>query len=605
MIVNIRLWRKMTMKERIEALRVMMNNNNIDIYLVPTADFHQSEYVGEYFKCRNYLSGFTGSAGTLVVTTKEAGLWTDGRYFIQAEGELKDSTIDLYRMGEENVPTVSEFIQEHLKEGQTLGFDGRVVSFERGEELEKIVKEKKANLVFEQDLVHLIWEDRPQLSKEKAFLIEEKFSGMSTKKKLELVKSALEKENADLHVLTSLDDIAWLFNIRGNDVEHNPVVLSYAVITPTKAFLFLNETVLNDEIRKDFKENGITVLPYNDIYSYVKETDSQKTVLLDKAKVNYTIGKSLSAKIIHELNPTTALKAIKNAVEIENTRNAHIKDGVAFTKFMYWLKQNVGKIEITELSATDYLYQQRSAQENFIELSFETICAYKENAAMMHYAATKEHNATIKPEGLLLVDSGGQYFEGTTDITRTMALGEVDAKQKKHFTAVVVGMLQLMNAKFLYGCRGINLDVLARAPIWELDIDYKCGTGHGVGHILNVHEGPNGFRPKLLKDNEMNCILEEGMITTDEPGIYIEGSHGIRIENELLCKKGIKNEHGQFMYFENLTFAPIDLDAIVPELMSVKEKNMLNNYHKQVFEKLSPFMNEEETKWLKEYTREI
>ncbi len=593
------------MKERIEALRVMMNNNNIDIYLVPTADFHQSEYVGEYFKCRNYLSGFTGSAGTLVVTSKEAGLWTDGRYFIQAEGELKESIIDLYRMGEENVPTVSEFIQEHLKEGQTLGFDGRVVSFERGEELEKIVKEKKANLVFEQDLVHLIWEDRPQLSKEKAFLIEEKFSGMSTKKKLELVRSALEKENADLHVLTSLDDIAWLFNIRGNDVEHNPVVLSYAVITPTKAFLFLNETVLNDEIRKDFKENGITVLPYNDIYSYVKETDSQKTVLLDKAKVNYTIGKSLSTKIIHELNPTTALKAIKNAVEIENTRNAHIKDGVAFTKFMYWLKQNVGKIEITELSATDYLYQQRSAQENFIELSFETICAYKENAAMMHYAATKEHNATIKPEGLLLVDSGGQYFEGTTDITRTMALGEVDTEQKKHFTAVVVGMLQLMNAKFLYGCRGINLDVLARAPIWELDIDYKCGTGHGVGHILNVHEGPNGFRPKLLKDNEMNCILEEGMITTDEPGIYIEGSHGIRIENELLCKKGIKNEHGQFMYFENLTFAPIDLDAIVPELMSVKEKNMLNNYHKQVFEKLSPFMNEEETKWLKEYTREI
>lgn len=593
------------MKERIEALRVMMNNNNIDIYLVPTADFHQSEYVGEYFKCRNYLSGFTGSAGTLVVTSKEAGLWTDGRYFIQAEGELKESIIDLYRMGEENVPTVSEFIQEHLKEGQTLGFDGRVVSFERGEELEKIVKEKKANLVFEQDLVHLIWEDRPQLSKEKAFLIEEKFSGMSTKKKLELVRSALEKENADLHVLTSLDDIAWLFNIRGNDVEHNPVVLSYAVITPTKAFLFLNETVLNDEIRKDFKENGITVLPYNDIYSYVKETDSQKTVLLDKAKVNYTIGKSLSTKIIHELNPTTALKAIKNAVEIENTRNAHIKDGVAFTKFMYWLKQNVGKIEITELSATDYLYQQRSAQENFIELSFETICAYKENAAMMHYAATKEHNATIKPEGLLLVDSGGQYFEGTTDITRTLALGEVDTEQKKHFTAVVVGMLQLMNAKFLYGCRGINLDVLARAPIWELDIDYKCGTGHGVGHILNVHEGPNGFRPKLLKDNEMNCILEEGMITTDEPGIYIEGSHGIRIENELLCKKGIKNEHGQFMYFENLTFAPIDLDAIVPELMSVKEKNMLNNYHKQVFEKLSPFMNEEETKWLKEYTREI
>lgn len=605
MMVDIRLWRELTMKDRIEALRVLMKENHIDIYLVPTADFHQSEYVGEYFKCRNYLSGFTGSAGTLVVTSKEAGLWTDGRYFIQAEGELKESTIDLYRMGEENVLTVSEFVMKHLQEGQTLGFDGRVVSFERGEELEEIVKDKKATLVFEQDLVNLIWKDRPQLSHENAFLIEEKFSGMSTKKKLELVRSALKKENADLHILTSLDDIAWLFNMRGNDVECNPVVLSYAVITITDAFLFLNETVLNQEIRMDFKENGITILPYDQIYAYAKEVDRQQRVLLDKTKVNYTIGKSLAARIIHELNPTTALKAIKNSVEIENTRNAHIKDGVAFTKFMYWIKQNVGKIDITELSATEYLYQQRSFLEHFIELSFETICAYKENAAMMHYAATKEHNANIKAEGLLLVDSGGQYFEGTTDITRTMALGEVDKEQKKHFTAVVAGMLQLMNAKFLYGCRGINLDVLARAPIWELDIDYKCGTGHGVGHILNVHEGPNGFRPKLLKDNEMNCILEEGMITTDEPGIYIEGSHGIRIENELLCKKGIKNEHGQFMYFENLTFAPIDLDAIIPELLSIKEKNMLNNYHKEVFKKLAPFMDEKELKWLKEYTREV
>lgn len=593
------------MNDRLKNLRLLMKEKKIDIYLVPTADFHQSEYVGEYFKCRNFLSGFTGSAGTLVVTLEEAGLWTDGRYFIQAEKELKNSSVELYRMGEENVPTVSEFIKERISNGQTLGFDGRVVSFERGEELEEIVKDKNAFLVFEEDLVDQIWKDRPELSHENAFIIEEKFSGMPTKNKIEAVRNALKGENAEIHVLTSLDDIAWLFNIRGNDVECNPVVLSYAVITMDKAIIFLNESILNDAIKDEFAKNNITVLPYNQIYEFAKEIGKENKVLLDKSKVNYSIGKLIQAKLIHELNPTTELKAIKNPVEIENTRQAHIKDGAAFTKFMYWVKQNIGKQTITELSATEYLYGQRSSLENFIELSFDTICAYKENAAMMHYSATEDHNAVLKPEGLLLVDSGGQYFEGTTDITRTMALGEVEYEQKKHFTAVVAGMLQLMNAKFLYGSRGINLDILARAPIWELDIDYKCGTGHGVGHILNVHEGPNGFRPRLLKNNESNCVLEEGMITTDEPGIYIEGSHGIRIENELLCKRGNKNEHGQFMFFENITFAPIDLDAIEPSFLSVKEKNMLNNYHKEVFEKLAPFMSKEELEWLKEYTREI
>lgn len=593
------------MNDRLKNLRLLMKEKKIDIYLVPTADFHQSEYVGEYFKCRNFLSGFTGSAGTLVVTLEEAGLWTDGRYFIQAEKELKNSSVELYRMGEENVPTVSEFIKERISNGQTLGFDGRVVSFERGEELEEIVKDKNAFLVFEEDLVDQIWKDRPELSHENAFIIEEKFSGMPTKNKIEAVRNALKGENAEIHVLTSLDDIAWLFNIRGNDVECNPVVLSYAVITMDKAIIFLNESILNDAIKDEFAKNNITVLPYNKIYEFAKEIGKENKVLLDKSKVNYSIGKLIQAKLIHELNPTTELKAIKNPVEIENTRQAHIKDGAAFTKFMYWVKQNIGKQTITELSATEYLYGQRSSLENFIELSFDTICAYKENAAMMHYSATEDHNAVLKPEGLLLVDSGGQYFEGTTDITRTMALGEVEYEQKKHFTAVVAGMLQLMNAKFLYGSRGINLDILARAPIWELDIDYKCGTGHGVGHILNVHEGPNGFRPRLLKNNESNCVLEEGMITTDEPGIYIEGSHGIRIENELLCKRGNKNEHGQFMFFENITFAPIDLDAIEPSFLSVKEKNMLNNYHKEVFEKLAPFMSKEELEWLKEYTREI
>lgn len=592
-------------KDRIKRLRQLMKEKNIDIYMVPTADFHQSEYVGEYFKCRSYMSGFTGSAGTLVVTMEHAGVWADGRYFIQAEKQLSGSDITLYKMGEENVPTVNEFIESNISKAQTLGFDGRVVSCEKGEELEKIVKNKGAFIKYDEDLVNVIWEDRPEISHEKAFIIEEKYSGMSTNAKLGQIRAAIENANADLHILTSLDDIAWLFNIRGNDIDSNPVILSYAVVTKSDAILFLNNDVLDDEVKCYLENNHIQIKDYNEIYDYLETISKDNKVLLEKGKVNYAIIKLIKGHLIDEINPSTVLKAIKNSVEIENTKKAHIKDGVAFTKFMYWLKESINKQEITELSAAEYLYNQRASQEGFIELSFDTICAYKENAAMMHYSASEDSFAKLEADGLLLVDSGGQYFEGTTDITRTMALGEVEEEQKKHFTAVTVGMLNLMNAKFLYGCRGINLDILARTPIWELDIDYKCGTGHGVGHILNVHEGPNGIRPRLLKNNESNAIMEEGMITTDEPGIYIEGSHGIRIENELVCKKGIKNEHGQFMYFENITFAPIDLDAINPENMSVKEKKMLNDYHIEVFDKLSPYMTKEEVEWLKKYTREI
>ncbi|RDY32719.1 aminopeptidase P family protein [Lachnotalea glycerini] len=592
-------------KNRLQALRALMKEKNVDIYFIPTSDFHQSEYVGEYFKCRSYMSGFTGSAGNLVITLTQAFLWADGRYFIQAERQLQDSSIELFKMGEEKVPTVKEFIEETISKGQTLGFDGRVVSCELGEELENIVDKKEAFIKYDEDLVDLIWKNRPKLAHEKAFIIEEKYSGMSTNRKIEQIRNKLIKAGADTHIITSLDDIAWLFNIRGNDIDSNPVVLSYAVITDTEAMLFLNESVLDQKVGAELTKNNIIIKDYQDIYEYVKQIDGDKMVLLDQTKVNYCIVKLIKAGIINEINPTTLLKAVKNKVEIENTRNAHIKDGVAFTKFMYWLKNNVGKQEMTEISVSDYLYHMRSVQEGFIEVSFDTICAYKENAAMMHYSANESSNAKLLAEGLLLVDSGGQYYEGTTDITRTMALGVISDEQKVHFTAVVIGMLNLLNARFLYGSRGINLDILARAPIWELDIDYKCGTGHGVGHILNVHEGPNGIRPRLLKNNEMNCIFEEGMITTDEPGIYIEGSHGIRIENELVCRKGTKNQHGQFMFFENLTFAPIDLDAIQPELMSIKEKSMLNAYHKDVFEKLSPYMNQEEIEWLKKYTREI
>lgn len=594
-------------QERLGALREEMKKRNIDIYIVPTADFHESEYVGEHFKARKFITGFTGSAGTAVITLTEAGLWTDGRYFVQAEKQLAGSTVMLYRMGEEGVPKVDEFVEEKLPEGGCIGFDGRVVNGSWGKKLSGIAEKKHATLYVEEDLIDLIWKDRPALSKKPVFILKEQYSGKSTKDKLAALREAMKEEGANVHILTSLYDIAWLLNVRGGDIEYVPVVLSYLVLTEKDCIWFLQEEVVDDEIAAYLKENQITTRPYDDIYAYVKQIPADACVLMNGSTVNYRITSSLNPmiKVVDKLNPTELMKAVKNPVEVDNTRKAHVKDGVAFTKFMYWLKTNIGKIPMTEISASDYLEQCRRAQENFIDLSFDTICAYGPNAAMMHYAATPESNAELKPEGFLLVDSGGHYFEGTTDITRTMALGPITDEMRLHFTAVCRSNLNLANAKFLYGCTGINLDILARGPLWDMGIDYKCGTGHGVGYILNVHEGPNGFRWRIVPERHDSGTLEEGMITTDEPGVYLEGKYGIRTENELVCHKAEKNEYGQFMNFENITYAPIDLDAIDPDQMTGREKKMLNEYHAMVYKTLSPYMTAEENEWLKKYTRAI
>lgn len=594
-------------QERLQALRCEMAERNIDIYVVPTSDFHESEYVGEHFKARKFITGFTGSAGTAVITMTEAGLWTDGRYFVQAEKQLSGSTVTLYRMGEEGVPKVDEFIEDKLPEGGCIGFDGRVVNGSWGGRLAAVAERKHGSLAVNEDLIDRIWEDRPPLSKEPLFLLEERYSGKGTAQKLKELREAMQKEGADIHILTSLYDIAWLLNIRGGDIAYVPVVLSYLVVTETECIWFLQEEVVNEKIATYLKENGVTTKPYDAIYAYVQEVPADARVLLNRATVNYRIVRSLpqTAVIVDRPNPTERMKAVKNPVEVENTRRAHVKDGVAFTKFMYWLKTNIGKIPMTEISASDYLEERRREQEGFIELSFDTICAYGANAAMMHYAATTESDATLAPEGFLLVDSGGHYFEGTTDITRTMALGPVTDEMRLHFTAVCRSNLNLANAKFLYGCTGLNLDILARGPLWDMGIDYKCGTGHGVGYVLNVHEGPNGFRWRVVAERNDNGTLEEGMITTDEPGVYLEGKYGIRTENELVCRKAEKNEYGQFMEFENITYAPIDLDAIDPDEMTGREKKMLNDYHAMVYQTLSPYMTAEENEWLKQYTRAI
>ena len=594
-------------KQRIENIRDLMKEKNIYAYIVPSSDYHQSEYVGDYFKSREFMSGFTGSSGTLIISMDEAGLWTDGRYFIQAEQELKDSGIKLFKMGEEGVPTIEEYLLEKLPKNSTFGFDGRVMSVKEGQSLANKLAFKGINIEYKYDLVNDIWEDRCSLPTEKAFLLGTEYSGESFSDKLSRIRAVMKEKKATTHILASLDDIAWLFNIRGRDVKSNPVVLSYAVISIDSVYLFIDKNKIGEDIRAELSKENVQIKGYEEVYEFIKNIDENEVVLIDTSKVNYAIYNNIPSNVqkIEERNPSILFKSIKNEIELKNIRNSHIKDGVAFTKFMYWLKNNIGKIEITEISATQKLEEFRREQDKFIEPSFSTIAAYKDHAAMMHYSATEESNYKLEPRDLFLVDSGGQYFDGTTDITRTIALGPIPENVRKDFTNVVRGMIRLSKAKFLYGCRGYNLDILARGPLWEEGIDYKCGTGHGIGFVLNVHEGPNGFRWKVREDIDDTCILEEGMVTTNEPGVYVENSHGIRIENEIVVRKAEKNEYGQFMDFEVITFAPIDLDAIDESLILKDEKVYLNNYHKQVYDKISPYLNEEEKQWLKTYTREI
>ncbi len=589
--------------ERLQALRNEMQKRGIAIYVVPTADFHESEYVGDHFKARKFITGFTGSAGTAVITMEEAGLWTDGRYFVQAEAQLKDTPVTLFKMAEEGVPTVDEYIEKTLKDGETIGFDGRVVNSTWGKKLKEIAQKKNGKLAVDEDLIDIIWTDRPALSKEPVRILDFVYTGKNTCDKIADIRKVMEEKNADIHLLTSLYDIAWLLNVRGNDISYVPVVLSYLALTKTECIWFVQEEIITDELAAYLKENQIITKPYDSFYDYVKEINADATVLMNQSIVNYRICNSIptGVKIINEADPSAIMKAKKNETELQNTRNAHIKDAVAMCKFMYWLKTNVGKIPMTEISVSDYLESLRRQQEGCFDLSFNTICGYADHGAIVHYGATEESNATIKQEGLLLVDSGGQYLEGTTDITRTFALGPITDEMKTNFTRVCRSNMNLANVKFLSGCTGTNLDILARQPLWEANLDYKHGTGHGVGHVLNVHEGPNGFH----WGGRYTKPLEEGMITTDEPGIYIEGEYGIRLENELICRKGVKNEYGQFMYFETITFVPIDLDAIDPTQMNETEKGYLNAYHKSVYEKIAPLLTEEEAAWLKVYTREI
>ncbi len=594
----------MNIPERVIALRKLMEENNIDAYIIPTADFHQSEYVGDYFKARAYMTGFTGSAGTAVVTKDEAYLWTDGRYFVQAPKQLAGTTVGLMKMGEPEVPTINEYLEKVIPEGGKLGFDGRVISVGSGKAYEKIMEDKKGEIVADYDLVDAVWSDRPELSKKPVFALGLEYTGKSTADKLADIRKVMKDKKATAHILTTLDDICWILNVRGDDVAYFPLLLSYAIITMDKMYFYVDESKFSLELKTMLEADGVVFKPYNQIYDDIKVIHEEEVVLFDPAALNYRLYKNIPEKVarVEADNPEVLMKAMKNDVEIANIKKAQIKDSVAHVRFMKWLKENYKTEEITELNAPVKLDGLRAELGNFVQPSFSPICAFGEHAAMCHYSASEESNVRLSEGELFLTDTGSGYLEGSTDITRTYALGEVKQEIKEHFTLVAMANLRLANAKFIYGCSGQNLDILTRQPFWDRGIDFNHGTGHGVGYLLNIHEGPANFAWQYRKAPQR---LEEGMILTDEPGFYVEGSHGIRLENELLVRKGEKNGFGQFMYFETITFIPMDLDAIVPELMTDTDKKYLNAYHKAVYEKVSPYLNEEEKEWLTKYTREI
>ena len=592
------------MRKELTQLREAMARHGVDWYLVPTDDFHGSEYVGDFFKCRSHVSGFTGSAGTLLVSGTWAGLWTDGRYFLQAAQQLEGSGIDLMKMGEPDVPSLTAFLSEQLQAGQVLGFDGRTVSGVLYDRLKRIAEEHGASVACGMDLAGESWTDRPPMSAEPVFELPAELVGQSRAEKLAHVRAEIAKAGADTLVLASLADICWLYNIRGNDVACTPVVLSFSAVTEREAILFLNPAVLPEDVRAHLEADGVEIRPYGGIDGYVRGLKPGSTVMLNPAVVNSAILAAVpeGVRVLPKTDPTVLPKAAKNPTEVANIREAHVKDGVAVTRLMYWLKHEIGRTPMDELSVAEKLEEFRREQEHYLEPSFSPIIAYGPHGAIVHYSATEESNAVIQPRSFLLADTGGHYLEGTTDITRTFAMGPLTDEEKRFYTLVLKGHLRLGAARFQHGCTGLNLDYLAREPLWRIGMDYNHGTGHGVGYVLGVHEGPQGFR---WRQNGNAAVLEPGMVTSDEPGIYLEGKFGIRLENLTVVCETLTNEYGRFLHLEYLTMVPFDLEAIVPEMLEPCEKAWLNEYHELVREKLLPRLPEEEGRWLLEVTRPI
>ncbi|GCD08862.1 aminopeptidase P family protein [Clostridium tagluense] len=587
----------MNVKERIEELRHEMRERGIEAYIVPSSDPHQSEYVAEHYTARTFITGFTGSAGTAIITLTDAGLWTDGRYFIQAESQLKDTGVTLFRMGETGVPTVEGFLKQNLNKGAKIAFDGKVISVEYFRGLKKSLESNEFSYEVSEDLIDKIWKNRPQRPCSKVVLHDVAYAGESRESKLAKVVLEMKTMGAEYYVISGLDDIAWLLNIRARDVKCNPLTIAYAVLSEEKYYLFIDDRKIDSVVRAELEKANVEIMPYDSIGEFLEKI-KVGTILLDAARTSTWIYSAIKVKVIEAMDITTKFKAIKNDIQIENTRNAMVRDGVAMVKFISWLKKTIKTRNITEIEASDKIEAIRSLGENYYDLSFASISAYRANASMPHYSATQKDQATIVQESFYLLDSGAQYLDGTTDITRTLAVGPLTIEEKTDFTLVLRGMINLTMQRFLYGTTGSNLDIIARIPLWNAGMDYKHGTGHGVGFFLNVHEGPHriSVAPNTVK-------LEKGMIVSNEPGVYKAGKHGIRIEN-LVVVEEIENTlyGGQFMKFETLTLCPIDLEAIDVSLLTVEEKTWLNNYHKTVFEKLSTYLKGEELEYLKQAT---
>jgi Xaa-Pro aminopeptidase len=592
----------MVIIDRIRRLRKEMSDKGIDAYIVPSSDPHMSEYVAAHWEGRKWLSGFTGSAGTLVITQDSCGLWADGRYYVQAEKQLEGTGIRLFKFGMEGVMSFTEWIADTLGQGECVGMDGKLFSVSQVRNMEKIFSKKGILINKEHDLLMGIWKDRPAIPRETVFVHDMVYAGRTAAQKIEDVREMMAQKGANYHLISSLDDIAWLYNIRGGDVAYNPVAISYALISEEKAWLFINEDKVSVPVREHLSDNGVEIEDYERIESYLSRLGRGDTILLDPQRVNSWLYDSIGreARIEEDTAITTILKAVKNQVEIENLKKAHIKDGVAMVKFLCWLDNNLSKEEITEITVADKLEEFRSQQENYMGLSFPTIAGYGDHGAIVHYQADEESAYTLKPHGLLLIDSGCQYLEGTTDITRTIALGPTTPQQRSDYTLTLKGNIKLSRTRFLKGATGTNLDILARLYLWEHGIDYKHGTGHGVGYFLNVHEGPQSISPRIS-----TVKLEEGMLVSNEPGVYREGSHGIRIENLLLVAGDIETEFGEFLRFEPVTLCPIDLAAVEPDLLDEEEKKWLNQYHERVYNTLGPLLDEKERLWLKDKTRAI
>ena len=589
----------MKTNEKLRALRELMQQKGIDAWIIPSGDPHQSEYVASHWKSRSWISGFTGSAGVCVVTMDKAGLWTDSRYWIQAARQLSGSDIELYKMFSPGVPDFRNWLADELAKGATLGFDGSLLSVREVALLDKMLGFKKVKFHYNEDMISPIWTDRPEIPAGEAKILLEDFSGESVSSKISRVREQLVKQRLDYHIISALDEIAWLFNIRGTDIAYNPVVISYAFLSKDDACLFIDNSKLNSDTKAELEKSGVKFFPYNNVFEFLSLMPESKKLLLDPEKVSLKLKEAINCEAVEGKSIITILKSVKNEIEQEGFRMAHIQDGVSLVRFFYWLDNNVGKVELDEYSLGNILHEFRNSGENFMGDSFNPIVGYKGNGAIVHYSAEAETAAKIDAEGILLIDSGGQYLTGTTDITRTITLGKVTEEEKRYFTLVLAGHIELALAKFPKNSSGAMLDTYTRTALWKEGMDYGHGTGHGVGHFLGVHEGPQGISGK----NYHPMLI--GSVTTNEPGMYLEGKFGIRTENVMICQLAETTQYGDFCEFETITMCPIDLKLIDKELLSNAQITWLNEYHQEIFEKLSPFLEENELLWLKEHTRKI